>query len=71
MRESIRETVSMHFAAHDEKGELKRLVESGEITTDDEVLAYFDKSISKKIAIVARKKEHDFQKSLLGMTEKE
>jgi hypothetical protein len=71
LRESIRETVETHFAAHDENDELKRLVETGEITTADEVLAFFDKSISKELALIQRAKEHDFQKSLLSMTPKE
>jgi hypothetical protein len=71
LRESIRRTLKNHFAAEAEKDELKRLVESGEITTADEVLAFFDKSISKELALIQRKKEHDFQRSLLSMTPKE
>lgn len=71
VKEHIREVVETHFAALAEKEELKRLVGSGEITTDDEVLAYFDRSLSKQMAIIARKKEQEFQTSLVSMTPKD
>jgi hypothetical protein len=62
VKEGIKEAVQRHFGMLAEKDELKRLVEGGEVTTADDVLAYFDRSISKQMAIIARKKEQEFQK---------
>jgi hypothetical protein len=71
MRDGVRESVQRHFDMLAEAEELKRLVREGEVTTDDEVLAYFDKSLTKQMAIIARKKEQQFQTSLLSMTPKQ
>ena len=56
------------LAAYEERDELRRLVGAGEVASDDDVLAFFDRSKTRALHAAQDKREQDFRRSLRDLT---